>query len=668
MRKSYLVSWLALGAVAVGFGVVACGNDTTAGESSTPDAGPITTTPVPPPPPPPAATDAGVSCGPGITACGGACTDVKVDRNHCGGCDTKCGAGEVCSDGACGATCGGATPNLCGTGDNARCVAFASDPNNCGSCDTKCAPGATCSMGDGGSGNCSCPAGTGICGTGAATACVPNALCASGQYLADCTAIHLADPTALSGPYTIDPDGAGAGEAFKVYCDMTTEGGGWTLTLKADNADTGGAAGANRFEYDAATWTTTTAADPLLTFNTTSADLSRASAKLASFNSVPFDQIRVAMSESAAAPRGLSLSVPNQTSMQAMFAGGQLDLSINRSRAQWTGLLDTPRLEPNCNLAGVNVAGTADARSRIGILGNDANDCASPDSYVGIGNGGIDPAACGTANLKAVVGSAQACAGAGSTGADGTTSAFAWVFVRRTSFTSLAAQATCAAHYALGRTISGTYTIDPDGAGGTDPYHVYCDMNLHGGGWTMVHKFVDGVASTDPYAVYTGGTELNAADDAYLGVLKNADHYLNRVVTTDWNTAFTVNEARVSVWNGETESAFVRFSAPGSTATNFFALANMTGSSWTDLTGGNFFSAVGETTVNFTRRWFINANYGGCGADTGWLTVTAPGAGGGCGWETVYARPSILFSKVPLRQNWTSGMIGHGDTFTVFVR
>jgi hypothetical protein len=64
--------------------------------------------------------------------------------------------------------------------------------------------------------------------------------------LASCRALREAG-VAVSGVYTLAP--AGGAAPFDAYCDMTTDGGGWTLVMKLTS-------GTTTFEYDAAYWYT----------------------------------------------------------------------------------------------------------------------------------------------------------------------------------------------------------------------------------------------------------------------------------------------------------------------------------------------------------------------------------------------------------------------------
>lgn len=74
------------------------------------------------------------------------------------------------------------------------------------------------------------------------------------------------------GVYTIDPDGQGSGAPYNVWCDQTTENGGWTLLMRAAGTT---------FEYNSSAWTTSNVVNE--------ADVSNAhnvSSKYASFNNL----------------------------------------------------------------------------------------------------------------------------------------------------------------------------------------------------------------------------------------------------------------------------------------------------------------------------------------------------------------------------------------------
>lgn len=81
-----------------------------------------------------------------------------------------------------------------------------------------CGPGARCVATETESYRCECVSGRVLDGN----------LC---RAASSCREALQAVPTAVSGIYSIDPDGLGLGESFEVYCDMTTDGGGWTALL-----------------------------------------------------------------------------------------------------------------------------------------------------------------------------------------------------------------------------------------------------------------------------------------------------------------------------------------------------------------------------------------------------------------------------------------------------
>lgn len=99
------------------------------------------------------------ACASNLTACDGACVDTRIDRRHCGGCRTTCGANQACTYGVCRTNPTDCRQAACGDGFYCDLASGVCEPG-CTASD-QCPRGGECNTA---TRHCACPPTTNWCG------------------------------------------------------------------------------------------------------------------------------------------------------------------------------------------------------------------------------------------------------------------------------------------------------------------------------------------------------------------------------------------------------------------------------------------------------------------------------------------------------------------------
>ena len=110
--------------------------------------------------------------------------------------------------------------------------------------------------------------------------------------------------------------------------------------------------------------------------------------KLPTYWSTPFTKICLGM-KVGGETRFLLLDQA-APSLHSMIANG-VYRKTSLGRDSWKSLVSDASLQNHCNKEGFNTRGSDNflSRARIGFVGNNENDCVTPDSRIGFGTGGV---------------------------------------------------------------------------------------------------------------------------------------------------------------------------------------------------------------------------------------------------------------------------------------